>query len=276
MYASERPVRQLHRDRVGDAQPDHTTWPVLICMLGPFRVLQAGQPVPMRGGKTEALLCHLALRYASGIPRAVLLATLWPDSDATLAGEALRGRVKSLHTLLRAALGGAAPVLQVDGGLRLNATAGVSVDMGLFEALATTGDQQARAGDTVAAAAAYQHAVQLYHGDLCVAPDPYAVVERERLRARYLSLLASLATSAYAARDDAACLAYAQRMLAHEPCREDAHRLVMRCHVRRGERAQALHHYGVCVDLLRAAYATAPEPATVALFEQVRRDPGSV
>ena len=276
MCAGERPVHQLHRDGAGDVRLDLTTWPVLICVLGPFRVLQAGQPVPMRGGKTEALLCHLALRYASGSPRAVLLATLWPDSDATLAGEALRGRVKSLHTLLRAALGGAAPVLQVDGGLRLNAAAGVSVDIAHFDALATTGDQQARTGDTVAAAAAYQHAVQLYHGDLCVAPDPYAVVERERLRARYLSLLASLATSAYAARDDAACLAYAQRLLAHDPCREDAHRLVMRCHVRRGERAQALHHYGVCVDLLRAVYATTPEPATVALFEQVRRDPGSV
>jgi hypothetical protein len=30
------------------------------------------------------------------------------------------------------------------------------------------------------------------------------------------------------------------------------------------------------VDILRAAYETTPEPATVALFEQVRRDPGSV
>jgi DNA-binding SARP family transcriptional activator len=276
MYAGERPMRQLNGDCIGDARPDHTTRPVLICLLGPFRVLQAGRPVPLRGGKTEAVLCHLALRYASGSPRAVLLETLWPDSDATLAGEALRGRVKSLHTLLGAALGGAAPVLQVDGGLRLNAAAGVSVDVARFDALVATGDQQARSGDTVAAAAAYQHAVQLYHGDLSVAPDLHAVVERERLRARYLSLLASLATYAYAARDDAACLAYAQRLLAHDPCREDAHRLVMRCHVRRGERAQALHHYGMCVDILRAAYATTPEPATVALFEQVRRDPGSV
>jgi DNA-binding SARP family transcriptional activator len=65
-------------------------------------------------------------------------------------------------------------------------------------------------------------------------------------------------------------------VLAHDPCREDAHRLVMRCHVRRGERAQALHQYRVCVDILRAAFETIPEPATVALFDQVRRTPGSV
>ena len=126
------------------------------------------------------------------------------------------------------------------------------------------------------AAAAYQHALQLYAGDLCVTTDLHAAVERERLRARYLSVLASLAAGAHAAGDDAACLAYAQRLLQHDPYREDAHRLLMRCHVRRGERAQALHQYHVCGDLLRAAFGAKPEPATVALFEQVRRDPSSV
>ena len=276
MCASERLTRPSHRDRSDDPWPDDTTWPLLICVLGPFRVLQAGEPVAVHGAKTEALLCHLALRYAEGVSRAVLLETLWPDSDAVLAGDALRNRVHSLHTLLGTGLGGAAPVLLLDGGLRLNAVAGVGVDVARFDALAARGDQQMRAGHAVEAAAAYQHAAAFYRGDLCVAPDLYAVVERERLRARYLSLLAALAALAHAAEDDVACLAYAQRMLAHDPCREDAHRLVMRCHVWRGERAQALHQYGVCVDLLRAAFATTPEPATVALFEQVRCDPGSV
>jgi DNA-binding SARP family transcriptional activator len=276
MCASERLVPQPCRDRVVDPGPDDTTCPLLICVLGTFRVLQAGLRVLVHGAKTEALLCHLALRYTTGVPRAVLCATLWPDSEAALAGEALRSRVNSLQTLLGAALGGAAPVLQVDGCLHLNAAAGVSVDVARFDALAALGDQLTRAGDTVAAVAAYEHAVQLYHGDLCIAPDVHAVVERERLRARYLSLLVSLAACAHAAGDDASCLAYAQRVLAHDPCREDAHRLVMRCHVWRGERAQALHQYRACVDILRAVFGTMPEPATVALFEQVRLDPASV
>jgi hypothetical protein len=34
--------------------------------------------------------------------------------------------------------------------------------------------------------------------------------------------------------------------------------------------------YHVCAAILRAAFGTTPEPATVALFEQVRCDPGSV
>jgi DNA-binding SARP family transcriptional activator len=276
MYANPATMRERSCDRVLDPWPDDTPWPVLICVLGTFRVLLAGLPVPVRGGKTEALLCHLALCYAEGVPRATLLETLWPESDAMLAGDALRSRLNSLHTLLGAGLGGAAPVLQVDGRYRLNAVAGVGVDVACFDVLATTGDQQMRAGHTAEATATYQHALQLYHGDLCVATDVHAVVERERLRARYLSLLASLAASAYHAGDDASCLAYAQRVLAHDPCREDAHRLVMRCHVRRGERAQALHQYRVCVDILRATFETTPEPATVALCDQVRLAPGSV
>jgi DNA-binding SARP family transcriptional activator len=245
-------------------------------VLGAFRVLQGGRPVPVRGGKTVALLGQLAVRYAEGVPRATLLETLWPQSDAVLAGDALRNRVNSLHTLLGAGLGGAAPVLQVAGRYRLNAAAGVGVDVACLDALVATGDQHLRAGHAAEATAAYQHALQLYHSDLCVATDVYAVVERERLRARYLSLLTTLAASAYQAGDDAACLAYAQRVLAHDPCREDAHRLVMRCHVRRGERAQALHQYRLCVDILRAAFETPPEPATVALFDQVRLAPASV
>jgi hypothetical protein len=98
-----------------------------------------------------------------------------------------------------------------------------------------------------------------------------AVVECERLQGRYLGLLASLATFAYNVGDDAACLDYALRMLGNDP-----YRLVMRCHVRRGERAQAFHQYGVCAAILCVDFDATPEPATVALFDQVRLDPGSL
>ena len=54
---------------------------------------------------------------------------------------------------------------------------------------------------------------------------------------RYSTLLASLGTYAYDAGHIAACLAYAQRVLSHDPFRDDAHRLLMHCYVRQGERA---------------------------------------
>jgi DNA-binding SARP family transcriptional activator len=222
------------------------------------------------------LLGQLALHYADGIPRASLLDALWPTSDTALAGEALYSRIHGLHKMLGPSIGGLSPVVQVDGRYLLNGTAGVGVDVACFDDLATAGDRQARAGYAADAVTLYKYAVQLYHGELCVQTDLYAVVERERLRARYLTLLAALGSYSYDAGDSAACLAYAQRVLGQDPCREDAHRLVMRCHARQGERAQALHQFRVCKDILHTTFEATPEPETVALFEQVRGAPASV
>src|SRR5205823_6726736 len=119
----------------------------------------------------------------------------------------------------------------------------------------------------------YRRAAELYRDDLCLAVDAQAVMERERLRARYLTLMAQLAEHHYRAGDYSTALEYLWRLLARDPYREDAHRLVMRCYLRRGERAAALHQYQVCVDVLRAEFAAAPEAATVALFDQIRVDP---
>lgn len=276
MQASETALWQSMQDTVYTAGPDRTVWPLFICVLGSFRVLQADQSIPVHGDKTEALLSHLALHYADGVPRATLLDALWPDSDTTLAAEALYSRVHGLHKLLGVAISGRPPVIQVDSCYRLNRAAGVGTDVSCFDSLATAGDMHAKSGHTEEAVALYERAVQIYRGDLCVHSDLRAVVERERLRARYLTLLGVLGTYNYDAGDSAGSLHYAQRLLGHDPCREDAHRLVMRCHVRQGERAQALHQYHVCADILRTAFDITPEPETIALFEQVRYDPASV
>jgi DNA-binding SARP family transcriptional activator len=66
------------------------------------------------------------------------------------------------------------------------------------------------------------------------------------------------------------------RLLADDPCREDAHRLAMRCYMQRGQRAMALHQYHVCVDILRMEFDASPEAATTALFDQIRLQPESI
>jgi hypothetical protein len=60
MCAGERLVRRPNRDRVEDPWPDDTTWPLLNRVLSTFRVLRAGQPMAVHGGKTKALLCQLS------------------------------------------------------------------------------------------------------------------------------------------------------------------------------------------------------------------------
>jgi DNA-binding SARP family transcriptional activator len=256
---------------------DDSTLPILICLLGSFRLLCRGQPLPQRGGgKTEALLCYLAIRQGQPVPRDTLMDRLWPDSDAALATQSLNSLVYSLHKALGAAIAGAAPVSYAEGCYRINADAGVGVDVWVFDTLARAGEAEVRSGERALAVPYYRRAVQLYRGDLCVSSDVRAVVERERLRVLYLSLLARLADFYFAQGDYSTSLEQALRLLLSEPTREDAHRLVMRCYVRRGERAQALRQFRICEQILHREFDAAPEHETVALFDQVRRDPTRV
>jgi DNA-binding SARP family transcriptional activator len=253
-------------------------WSLLVCVLGSFRLLHDGHLVPIRqGGKTQAMLAHLAIHYRDGVPREDLLATVWPESDVGLARQALNSVVYSLHRLLGIASGGSPAVLHVEGHYRLNPEAGVVSDVVWFDDLVAAGRRHAAAGDSAAAAEAFEDATALYRGDLCLdSADLRALVERERLRAAHLTVLAYQADTHYAEADYGQCLHYALRLLSVDPCREDAHRLVMRCYVRRGERAQALRQYRLCEGILRTEFDAMPEPATRLLFDQIRLDPGGV
>jgi DNA-binding SARP family transcriptional activator len=250
------------------------TWPVLICLLGPFTLFKNGKPVNMRsGGRTEALVASLALRHKRRVPRDVLLSEVWPDSDPQFSGQALNTLVHKLHKQLGDALrDGVSPVSHVQGSYCLNVDAGVGLDTDCFEVLVREGDGAA-AGNLAAAINAYEHAYGVYRGDLTAADCAVSLIERERLRAMHLGVLARLATMYHGLGKTSDCLRVALRLLENDPCREDAHRLVMRCHVRLGERAQALRQYRLCEAILRTEFDAKPEPETVQLFELVRLDP---
>jgi DNA-binding SARP family transcriptional activator len=260
-----------------DQTTSAASWPLMICLLGQFRLLKSGEPLSMRStGKAQTLLSSLALDRNYSAPRETLLASLWPDTETELASQSLNTLMHSLRKQLGDQLGGAAPVIYLDGYYRLNVEAGIGIDVRWFCAQADAGEQHARSGHELDALACYRSAVRLYRGDLCVANDVQSLVEREHLRARYLSLLARLADHHFDQSEYDQCLAYIGRLLAVDPCREDAHRLAMRCYARRGERTQALRQYQVCETVLLSEFDVAPEPATQHLHEQIRLSPTSV
>lgn len=250
---------------------------VAICLLGGFQVLKFGDPVPVRaGGKTEVLLSTLALREHNSASREWLLDAIWPESDTERASNALNSLIHAVRKLLGDALGGAAPVVCAGGGYALNISAGVSVDVTEFDVLAERAERAFRDEDAATALPAALAALALYRGDLCMVDGVRGLVEHERLRARHLSLLGKVADLHFQQAHYQAALRYALRLLAHDACREDAYRLVMRCHVRLGERAQAFRQYQTCRRMLAEEFGVRPEPLTETLFEQVRTAPGSV
>ncbi len=277
MLSTEQSVAKSHFQGGAGSIATLTSWPVLICLLGDFRVLKKGTPVPLRrNGKTETLLCMLALEHPSWVSRDALVNALWPHSATALATQSLNSLVHSLKNSMSDAIGGVAPVTHDTGYYHLNVDAGVNVDIECFDLLANESDQQIRARHLSAGIASCIQALHLYRGNLTGSTDTDMVIERERLRARYVNLLARLTDYYYAQGDYDACLDIAARLLKYDPGYEEAHRAVIRCKMKRGARSQAMRQYWVCRDILRMEFETEPEQATLDLFEQIRRDPEGV
>ena len=256
---------------------DLTSWPLFICLLGSFRLVKSGRQFAVRNAeKISALLTHLAIQDHFGASREHLIQAIWPNTQTELASHALNSLVYNLHKLLGEAIGGARPVLYLDGYYQLNVEAGIGVDIAYFDLLTREGSHQEKTGQLSAAIRTYERALELYRGDLCLVSNAQALILCEALRAQYFTLLARLADHYFETGNYAGCLTYALRLLAADPCREDGHRAVMRCYVRQGERAQALNQYRVCRTILRSEFDMAPEPATEALYQQIQSNPDTI
>jgi DNA-binding SARP family transcriptional activator len=258
-----------------DANPN-SALPVQVWLFGGLTLLKRGEPVTCRGGaRTGALLLSLALQERRGVSRDRLLAQVWPDTEASLAVQSLHSLVHSLHRMLGDAIDGAMPVVHAGEIYRLNLEAGITVDINAFEELARQGNQAWETGQWPVAADRYRQAVTLYRGDLHACTDDAAVVERERFRNSYLFMLGRLADMARRSNDYSSAIEYASLVLKQDAGREDAHRTLMSCYARLGQRVQAMRQYLLCERLLRETFDAVPEPATRALFDRLRLDPGA-
>ena len=250
---------------------------VFVGLLGPFQILKVGKPVSLRsGGKAEQLLSSLAVHPHVGVHHETLVEQIWPDTPLPLARQCLHTLTHCLKTQLADALGGQPPIVRIQNHYALNLDGGLKVDVLEFESAAGVGGRLHSAGATAAAIESYERAIILYRGDLTSWSDISGLLERERLRALCLTTLARLADAHFELANYAEALKSAVRLLAVDPCREDAHRMAMRAYVRSGARAQALRQYNLCRVILKDEFDAVPEPATQALFNLIRTDPGLV
>jgi DNA-binding SARP family transcriptional activator len=279
----------LHKDFLPDLQKNNlgglrvsahslprSSSPIMICLLGDFRILKEEKPIDLPGAKAESFLCGLALQHNFRIPRDIILESLWPEHPPALAGQSLNSLVYNLHKTFGDVLQGNSLVCYQDGYYFINKAAGVGIDIDLFDGMVHMGNQQLSNNNRRDAVDYYLQAIQLYRGDLCTDKELNAKVERERLRAHFLTTLSQIADYYFFLKDYGFCLQHIERLLQVDPCREDAHRLAMCCYVRMGERAQALRQFRLCEFVLRAEFDAAPEPRTMQLFDQIRLAPETV
>jgi DNA-binding SARP family transcriptional activator len=196
----------------------------------------------------------------------------WPDAPPAAARNSLNVAVHGLRRAFRAGAAGPVVVLQ-DGAYRLDEQVRLWLDVDEFELHVADGRRLEAAGDLAAAAAAYERALALYQGDL-LADDPYEdwpVLAREQLLLAYLDALDRLSGLYFGQHQSGACVVLCRQLVQRDPCREDAHRRLMRCFTRQGQPHLALRQYQACADALHRDLGVDPDPATVALAEQIRR-----
>jgi len=116
-------------------------------------------------------------------------------------------------------------------------------------------------------------AIDLYCGDfLADFYDDWIFPERERLRKIQSRNLESLIEEHRSNRDFAAGISCAQKLVLHDPWREDIIRTLMSLRYASGDRAGALQEYDSFRQHLRLEMDVEPMPETVSAYESIIRN----
>lgn len=226
-----------------------------ITLLGRVTIRTAeGIEVRLVGRHVQALFTLLALTRRPRT-REAIATDLWPESLVAATGP-LRQALYQLRTALIAAGLDVDAVLETDAetvGLRAEAIQ--SLDVARFEACT----------DEVSCPA--EDAVGLYAGDLAegLGHDCFAA-ERERLADRYEDALALVARQRLAAGDEDGARLAAERLIARDPLREEAHEVLIAVHGLTGTRSQVVRQYRRLCEVLDRELAEVPLPETDATY----------
>jgi hypothetical protein len=126
--------------------------------------------------------------------------------------------------------------------------------------------------------AQWEEAVALYNGrfldtlslkdsDLF---DEWLTLTRHQLQQQVIQTLGKVAQAYEQSSDYEKTAAFTRQQLAFEPWHEPAHRRLMRVLALNGRRVDALTQYETCRSQLSQELGIIPEPATIALYEQIR------
>lgn len=254
-----------------------------LSFLGPFQVTRDDQPATFATDRARALLTYLAVEADRPHRREALAALLWPDRPESAAR---RNLTQSLVRLRRAIddYHAAPPFLLITGKTVQFNAATAELDVACFQTLlaACAEHPHLNLEGCLPCIERLREAAGLYRGEflqgLFLADsqpfEEWALFKREQLHRQALGALHALTVhyESQGAYDRAQ--RYAERQLALEPWREEAHRELMRALALGGQRGAALAQYETCCRLLAEELGMEPAPQTTALYQRIRQGAG--
>jgi DNA-binding SARP family transcriptional activator len=242
-------------------------------LLGPLCVAVNDVPVgDWPSARCRSLFGYLLTHREPWPPREVLMDVFWPESPPEASRNSLNVAIHGLRRTLRTVT--SLPVIQHNGGAYgIHPDLRLWLDVEEFESRVENGRRREEAGDADRATREYESADGLYRGDFLADGlyEEWAALTRDHLRLAHLDALSRLSNIHFSAGRYAGCAALCQRIIECDPCREDAHRRLMRCYSRQGQPHLALLQYRACVQALAAELGVDADPATARLHDQIRK-----
>ena len=235
-----------------------------IRLLGGFRLLLDDTPLTaVDTPRQQALLAYLLLHRATPQPRQRLAFLFWPESTDAQAQTNLR---QLLYTL-RQRLPDAQHYLAIDGRtVQWRGDEPYALDVADFEEALACAEQSAGLDQV----AALEQAVARYAGELLPELyDDWVLSAREQLRLRFVAALTTLIHLHEERRELKPAIAYAQRLLRHDPLLEETYRQLMRLHALEDDRPAALRVYHTCATILDREFGVEPSETTQAVYTRL-------
>jgi predicted ATPase/DNA-binding SARP family transcriptional activator len=238
-----------------------------LCALGPAYVFSHEQALTSWPyARVKELLFYL-ISYPARTKAQIGLA-LWPHASPAQ----LRNSLSTTLYHLRRALGDSQWIIFEDDLYRFNRELEYQFDVEVFETNLVQADHvQAQTPDR--AITLMQDAVTLYQGDFVedFLEGEWFLLRREELRRKCLSALLSLGHLVFTQGQYARAAEFFRRAIEKDEMFEEAHRELMRCYARLGERGQALRHYQTFEQLVSDELGSVPATESVALYERLKR-----
>ncbi|MGH3901501.1 MAG: AfsR/SARP family transcriptional regulator [Pseudonocardiaceae bacterium] len=241
-------------------------------LLGTFEFSVDGRAVEKwTGQRGMSVLRYLLSRRRHTCSRDELLDAFWPEVAPDAARNRLQVAVSGLRRALREVTN-LHVIEYAEGSYRINIELQVDVDVERFEAALSAARGAERSGDLDRALVAYREATELYRGGFASdAPyEQWTLLPRENLRITYIDALDRMSRIQLSVGRLDDCIAAGHRMLDVDPCREDAHRLLMRCYASQGRAYQAIRQYEFCCRMLKGTLEVGPAPETIRLYRAIR------
>ncbi len=228
------------------------------------------------GRRAEIAFARLALDAGSAVSRDALAEAIWGEALPSSWRPALRNVIAAIRRALSSYdLERLAALESSDGGYRLALAESTAVDVVRLEADVARVEESVRAGEAERALPLATRALSATRTPVLPQAEGEWV---ERLRRHVadvrLRLERGLGEAALAAGDAAQAERSARSVIASEPLREDAHRLLMRALFEGGNRGAALSAYDSCRRLLADQLGARPSAETEALFRELLTEDG--